>query len=270
MELHFGLPGYGKTLYLVCLATEYMQSTLYSVFDVYDEIDKLNKTGFNFSKKFEHLVFSNFDINSDGCKVPDLRSYKVNPFKLGMPSKGFKTDCYPFGSIFFVTECQNYWPSDMWQYLRPEVKRYWQTKRHGDFDFVLDCQNPMELAKPVRSLTDVFYEHIKYEEKIKDGVCVGHVFHMNKIYGNNSLEEYLKTKNDKLCEKVVVEVDTSHYGNYSSKFCRMLHILGREKQDFKVCHFGEEDDSDILTAPDGYFVKKTDRQGLTSEGVLYV
>ena len=269
MELHFGLPGTGKTLYLVYKACMLMQQTIYEVYDTYDEIDKLNENGFNFSKNFEHLIASNFDIDSINCEVSDLRTYKVNPYRLGMPSKNFKTDVYPFGFQFIVTECQNYWPSDMWQYLRPEVKTFWQTKRHGDYDFILDCQSPMDLAKPVRILVDTFYEHTNLKHIYKNNVCVGHEFYLNKIVGNSKLEQYLKTGNEDLCEKIVETVDTCFFENYDSYFCRMLHINGREKQDFKICHFGDEDDSDILTAPKGYFEKKTDRTGLKNEGDIF-
>lgn len=269
MELHFGLPGTGKTLYLVYKACALMQSTIYEVFNVYDEIESLNSVGFNFSKNFEHLIASNFDISSIGCKIPDLRTYKVNPFRLGMPSKDFKTDIFPFGFNFLVTECQNYWPSDMWQYLRPEVKTFWQTKRHGDYDFILDCQAPMDLAKPVRVLVDTFYEHTDLKHIYKNGVCVGHEFYLNKILGNSKLEEYLRTGNINLCEQIVEKVNICLFDNYDSYFCRMLHINGREKQDYKIIHFGQENDSDILTAPDGYFNKKTDRQGLKKEEVVF-
>lgn len=273
-----GLPGTGKTLYLTYLCVQRMLGTIFDVYNVYDEIDTLNKYGFHFTKRFEHLASANFNVNTDGTAIPNMRIYKVNPYKLGFYDKDFKTDIFPFDFVHYVTEAQNYWPSELWDYLPQRVKTFWQTKRHADIDFVLDCQNPMEIAKPVRSLSDEFYQFIKCEhltdygrwiEKPKNENIVKHRWTYRVFKGNLAFEEFLKTNNSKLCDIKTEVSDKSYFNNYDSKFCRELHLRGRNNEDFNIKHFGEEDDSDIFTVPDGYFVSKKDRNGVKKGSILY-
>lgn len=228
------------------------------VFDTYDEIDTYNSCGFNFSKNFEHLCFANFDINTDGGIVPDLRSYKVNPYKLGLNGK-FKTDIFPPNSMFFMTEFQNYAPSNMDQYIRPEYRQFFQTSRHYGLSIFVDTQRPTDVAKCIRDLFDVFIECVSVENLYYNGVCIGHKWKLRIIENSRFLEDYLKSNDNKLCVEIYHKSDRCYFNNYNSEFCRDLHIRGRENQDFKIEHFGNGGDDDILSQPDGFFIKKSDR-----------
>lgn len=259
--------GAGKTLSVCNDAIEYMLYSYRNIIEFYDKVDYYNGFGFKFSKKFEHLGFANFDINASGTEIPFLSSYKVNPFKLGLYSKNFKTDLFPSGAIFFITEFQNYCDSDMYQYLRPEVKTFYQTSRHYGLDFVVDCQRPTDIAKKIRDLFDEFYECWAMEEIIKNDICVAVKMTYRVIRSGRVLEEYLKTNDEKLCE-IVTKIIPCRYNNYDSYFCELLHIKGREKQDYKIVHFGEEDDSDIFTEVKGYYLPKKERTKKESEEEL--
>lgn len=253
----WGLPGRGKTLLLTDLCIRGMIETFYMVDDVFDEIDELNEIGYHLNKNFEHLIFSNYDVNSDGSDIPDLKCYKVNPYKLGLKGK-FETQCFPMGSSFFITELQNYYPATMNDYIRPEILRFWQTSRHYDLSLYGDVQRPIDIAKKIRDLFDIFIECVSVEEIIKENRIVGHKWKLLIIENSRQLEEYLKSNNVKLCKEVIYISDECRYYNYNSKFCRLLHLKGRENEQFYIEHFGFNDD-DLFTEPNGYFIKNVSR-----------
>lgn len=264
--MYWGLPGTGKTLCLVDDAIQDMLTSLLRTYNSYDNVDYLNTQGFHFSKKFKHLSFSNIDINTLNTGVPNLKIYKVNPYRLGMPNKKFKTDIFPGGSTFYITEFQNYCDSNMYQYLRPEVKQFYQTYRQAGVNFCVDCQRPTDISKSIRDLCDTFVENISCEELIKDGYVVGHKIKQRIIYSPRILEQYLKNNDERLCEEQTRIILGCRYQNFNSYFCKMLHLKGRESQDYKVIYFGEEDDSDILTIPVGYYEKRSENAQKDNKG----
>ena len=254
--LLWGNRGHGKTLLLCYLMQSAMFQSLSFIYDVYEEIDELNKCGFNFSKKFEHNVFSNFDCNTIGTGIPDLRTYRFNPYYFGFNGK-FKTIPFPPRSIFGFTELQNYYPSRMNDYIRPEVERKWQTSRHDGITIIGDVQRPYDLAKKIRDLFDYYIECYDYHEILTDGYCTGHIWNLRIIEGTRILDEYLRTNNKELCKEVKFVVKRCLYNNYDSFFCKDLHYKGFENQDFVIEHFGYGND-DVLTTPDGYFIPRKD------------
>ena len=274
MRMYWGLRGHGKTLHLVYDAIyNSMNCNILDLYDSKDQVKNLNSLGYNFSSNYEHLCFSNLDINSGGSPVPGLRSYKVNPFKIGMPDCKFDTDIFPPGSVFYVTEAGTYWPSSMDNYIDPGVVKFFQTSRHYGVDFVIDCQRPMDIAKKIRDLCDEYIECVDVVHVVdSDGVVCGHKWTLRRIVGSRVLEEYLRTNNKALCEEYTEYCPVCLFDNYDSYFCRMLHLVGRQNQDFKLVHFGEEDDSDILTPPPGYFIQRASLVESKSddvEGVIY-
>lgn len=254
--LIWGPPGHGKTLLNCYLGQCAMIQSFSFVQDVYDEVDDLNSEGFNFTKNFEHLYFSTFDCNTMGTGIPDFRSYKFNPYYFGFKGD-FKTIPYPPHSIFGIHELQNYYPSIMNDYIRPEVLRKWQTSRHDGIFIIGDCQRPTDIAKKIRDLFDYYIECVDLKEILSDGYCVGHIWNLRIIDNSRTLEEYLRTNNKDLCREVKFRVNRCLYGNYDSFSCRDMHYKGFEDQDFVIEHFGTGDD-DVLTTPSGYYIPRGD------------
>lgn len=268
--LLWGNRGHGKTLLLTYLMQDAMIQSLGFVQDIYDEVDCLNEVGFNFNKDFEHIVFANYDVNTIGTGVPDLRTYKFNPYYFGF-NGSFKTRPFPPRSIFGITELQNYYPSRMNDYIRPEVERKWQTSRHDGITIIGDVQRPFDLAKKIRDLFDYYIECYSYKEKIINGCCVGHIWTLRIIDSSRTLEEYLRTNNKELCQEVKFVVNRCLYHNYDSYFCKDLHYKGFENIDFQISHFGNGND-DVLSTPDGYFIKPKDlakKNFETEEEILF-
>lgn len=254
--LIWGSPGSGKTLLNCYLGQQAMFQSFSNIADIYDEIDGLNSMGFHFSKNFEHTYFSTFDCNSIGTGIPDFRSYKFNPYYFGFAGD-FKTIPYPPHSIFGIHEMQNYYPSTMNDYLRPEVLRKWQTSRHDGISIIGDVQRPTDVAKKIRDLFDYFVECKDLVHIICEGCCVGHIWTLRIIDNARVLEEYLRTNNKDLCTEIKFKVNRCLFYNYDSYSFKYMHTKGFENQDFEISYFGSGDE-DILTAPAGYYIKRSD------------
>lgn len=261
MRMFFGEPGCGKTLLLTHRCSNHMVDSFMEALDSYDIVDSLNEQGFNFSKKYKHLAFANYDVNSEGLKDPDLRVYKFNPYRFGFYDEKFETIIIPPYSKVFITEFQNYVDSTMYQYLRAKTKAAYQTKRHYfNLDFEVECQAPKDVAKNIRRLFSEFWHLYKKVEHIyKNGVCVGHKFYIRIITGYINLEKYLASVDESTYTEYTFTTNKCYFSNYDSYFAQEIHLRGRENQDLFIKHFGEEDDSDILTPPEGYWESKSDR-----------
>lgn len=254
--LVYGPCGSGKTLFCCNLVQCAMIQSSQFVYNVYAEVDDLNSNGFKFSKNFEHLVFSTFEVNSVGTGIPNLRTYKFNPYYFGFSGK-FKTIPYPPHSIFCIDELQNYYPSNMNDYIRPEVLRKWQTSRHDGLTIIGNVQRPQDIAKKIRDIFDYYIQCYDYQEIIKDNVCCGHIWTLRIIDNNLALEEYLRTNNKDLCTEIKFRVNRCLYYNYDSYSCKHLHYKGFENSDFEIEHFNSIN-NDVLTTPDGYYISPKD------------
>lgn len=242
-----------------------MINSLYYVDDTYEEIDCLNKMGYHFSKNFEHLVFANFDINTDNSEVPDLRSYVLDPFRIGIPSKYYdKFDPFPYGSILGITELQKYFPASMNDYIRTEVLQYFQTTRHNNVSVITDCQRPQDVAKKIRDLFNLFIECCGVEEIISDGIVVGHKWHFKIIDDPLVLDKYLSSKDESLCFKCTFVSNRYLYEAYDSYFCKILHYKNFINSDYVIKHFNEFEDVNV-ECPEGYFVSRTNRANETAK-----
>lgn len=251
-------PGLGKTMLCTYLMQLAMFQTRQNLNILQAQVDDLNSSGYHFSKNFEHLGFANFDINCLGTPYPYLRSYKVNPYTIGFYFKD-ETKPYPPNSIFGITEFQNYFPSSMNDYIRPEYLMKFQTSRHNNLSFVVDCQRPTDIAKKIRDLFNIFIECCGVEEVIKDGYLIGHKWKVRIINNPIDLEKYLSNHENSLCEETEIFCPWVLYRNYDSYFCKMYHYKGFEDIDFEFKHFGEEDDSDVYIQPKNFFISRMDR-----------
>lgn len=251
-------PGLGKTKLLTYIMQVAMFQTRQNLYNFYDEVDNLNSCGYHFTKKFEHLGFTNYDVKCLGTPYPYLRSYKASPYSVGFKFKNVSKP-YPSGSVFGFTEFQNYFPSSMNDYIRPEYLQKYQTSRHDNLSFVVDCQKPTDVAKKIRDLFNIYIECLSVEEIYKDGFLIGHKWKVRLIDNPLDLENYLKNHDSSLCKETYIICKWDLHRNYDSYFCKMLHYKGFENQDFEIKHFGEEDDSDMYNQPKEFFISRSQR-----------
>lgn len=268
--LIFGLEGTGKTLLLSALAIEKMLNCQLDILDSYSQVDELNLMGYSFSTDYEHLVFSAFiKINCSGTNIPDLESYKLNPFKLGLFMRDYDTDFYPPGSWFFIPECQRVFNSYMQEYMRPEVSGMFETSRQAGYSLIMDCQRPMLIAKNIRDITNRFIRLYKPCTHVlnKDGVCCGHKLYIHEFRSNKDVETWESTGVEQNYEEYTLELDRCYFNNYDSYFFRYFHLRGRSDQDFTIEKWPDiENIDDVealsaesgMTPPDGYYKKKSD------------
>ena len=255
----WGDVGHGKTLLMAKLFQDCMLQSVNYKYLAYDEADYLNSIGFNLSKRFEHLAFGNFEVDTCGRFIPDLVSYIFNPYRLGLQSNKYLTHLTPSYATHFYTEFQNYAPSEMNDYLRPDFVRVFQIRRHLKIGFVVDAQRPTDVAKKIRSMFTTFIECVNVEHLYDGGDCVGHKWTLRVINNSRMLDEYLRTNNKSLCEEITYTFDKCLFYNYNSLFCENLHYKGRENQDYYIKHFGNGDDDDLFSAPDGHFMTKKEK-----------
>ena len=234
-----GDEGTGKTLLSVSIAVEKMLRGMEDCWESYKQVDEYNKMGFNFSKDYDHLVFANHDITSKYTKVPDRKSYKVNPFKVGLFDDEFQTDLYPPGATFFITEAHIPFNAYMWQYVRPSVTGYWTTSRQYNVSLVMDTNRPNMVVNTIRDLCNRFIVCLGAEEIKKEQFVVGHKIHVIEFKNNGEFTHYLQTGKKDNGEEYIIRINACRYENYDSHLCRFLHLKGRELEDFCIEHFPE-------------------------------
>lgn len=265
-----GEEGSGKTLLSTAIAVTKMLRGMEDCWRSYEQVEEYNKMGYNFSTNYEHLVFANHKINCSGTKIPAFDSHAVDPFKLGLHCDNYDFDFFPPGSTFFITEAHIPFDAYMWDYVRPEVRAYWTTSRQADISLVMDTNRPKQIVNFIRDLCNIILHCYKKVEEIKDlkGIVVGHKFFILDFRSPRAYERFLETNKEENCEKYELIVHKCYYENYDSKMCRYLHLKGRINDDFYINHIPKvETIEDVETlsgsfgffAPDGYYVKKSDK-----------
>lgn len=262
-----GEEGAGKTLLSTYIAIQKMLRGQQDCWKSYDQVDEYNKLGYHFSKNYEHLVFSNFDINCSGTSIPDRKSYVVDPFKVGLYCEDYETRLFPPGSFLVMTEAQTFLNADMWKYIRPEIQRFWETSRQADIELLMDTNQPGLVYKRMRNLCNrIIYLHENTQEIVdRDGLVVGHKLYVKEFKKYQQFERYLDSnKSELIFKEYTLILKKCVYSNYDSKQCRYLHLKGREQQDYILEHFPKiqtiEDVNAFIEnfnviAPEGYYVK---------------
>lgn len=262
-----GEEGAGKTLLSTYISIQKMLRGQVDCWKSFELVDIYNSLGYHFSKNYEHLLFSNFDINCSGTYIPDRKSYVVDPFRLGLYCSDYETDLVPPLAFIVITECQRVFNAYMWNCIRPEVRAFWETSRQAEIELLMDTNQPELVYKGMRELCNrIIYLYQKTEEiKDRDGVVVGHKLFVKEFKKYNQFVKYLDTSNEKLIdEEYELVISKCVYQNYDSYQCRMLHLKGRAEQDYIIRNFPEvksvEDVEKFvenfgLTAPEGYYVK---------------
>lgn len=272
-----GEEGNGKTLLLVRIAIGKMLHGMEDTWKSYDDVREFNKLGFNFSTDYEHCCFANLDINCSGTSIPGRRVYMCNPFKLGYFREDYETDLYPTYSLFCITEGKNYFDSYNFDKFHASFISYFKTQRHFDHDLVLDTQYFGDICTPIRRITNRFiYLHKRVEHIFdSDGNVIGHKLFVIEWNSNRDIEYFERTAKKQNCKEYVLVIDDMClFKNYDSKFCKFLHLRGREDQDFNIRVFpsinsiedlelfGEDFGFDI---PDGFY--KSSKKKIKNEGL---
>ena len=84
MKLIFGPRGRGKDLLCTKFGLEKMLNNLDELYYSKENVSYFNSLGYNFTTNYEHLLFSNIEINCSGTYIPMRKSYVLNPYKLGL------------------------------------------------------------------------------------------------------------------------------------------------------------------------------------------
>ena len=104
-------------------------------------------------------------------------------------------------------------------------------------------------------------EHI-YNSK---GERIGHKLFVREFKRWQDAEKYDQTLKIENCEEYELIIDLDMFPCYDSKFCRYLHLYGRELQDYVIEHFPDIKDLDDveelvknygIIPPDGFFKTK--------------
>lgn len=262
-----GEEGAGKTLLSTYIGVQKMLRGLEDCWKSYARVDEYNRLGYNFSKDYEHLLFSNYNINCLGTYIPTFRTHMIDPFQIGLKCEDYETKLLPPLSFIIITEAQTVFNAYMWQYIRPEIRRYWETSRQAEIELVMDTNQPELVYKGMRNLCNrIIYLHEKTQEILdRHGFVVGHKLFVKEFKKYSFFERYLQTNNaDLVKEEYTLILDRCVYENYDSKQCRYLHLKGRENEDYYVEYFPDIktiDDVETfadnfgLYAREGYYVK---------------
>lgn len=267
--LFAGAEGSGKTLAMVMLGVEKMLRGQKDCWKSYDEVDEYNALGFNFSKNYEHLVYSTVDMNCSYTEIPSFSSYEVDPYRLGLYSEDYETDLLPPGACVFIDEAHIPFNAYMWPYVRPEVVGYWTTSRQYDISLVMATNRPTQVVNFIRDLCNrIFYFPENVEEIKNGGVVVGHRFHVLEFDNNACFERFLNTGQKENCKEYILRYDKCCYPNFDSRKLRFAHVRGRELSDYICAHHDEiksvEDIERIFLRfgfvfPRGYYIIKSEK-----------
>lgn len=236
--------GAGKTLLLTRIGIGKMLNGMEDCYKSYGYVDEYNSLGYNFSKNYEHLCFSNFDINCKGTLIPDRKVYVCNYYRVGYFDPNYYTDFYPPCALFCMTEGKNYLDSYKWEKFPERYISWLKTMRQGRYDMVVDSQVSGDICTAYKRICGRFiYLHKKCEEiRNSKGELIGHKLFVIEWNDYRDLELFEKTtrkQNFKEYILIIDDVDNGLYDNYDSYYCRLLHLKGREEQDFRIEYFPE-------------------------------
>lgn len=237
-----GDEGSGKTLLLTRIAVGKMLHGLEDCLKSFDDVDKYNALGFHFSKNYDHLCFANFDINCKGTEIPHRKVYVFNPYRLGFYDENYYTDFFPPGSLFCMTEGKNYLDSYEWDKFPNRYVSWLKTMRQAKLNMAVDSQSFSDICTAYKKITNRFIYLYKECEEIKDlkGNVIGNKLFVLEWKHLRDVEYFERTTKKQNCEEYALLIDdVCVYDNYDSYYCRLLHLRGRENQDFRIEHFPE-------------------------------
>ena len=266
--------GAGKTLLLTRIGIGKMLHGMVDCNKSYVWVDEYNRLGFHFTKKYEHLCFSNFDINCKGTIIPDRKTYVCNYYRLGYYDSSYHTDFYPPGALFCMTEGKNYLDSYKWDKFPDRYISWLKTMRQARYDMVVDSQSSTDICTAYKRITKRFiYLYKECEEIINSkGELIGHKLFVIEWNDYRDVELFERSTKKQNCKEYILIIDdVSHglYSNYDSYYCKYLHLKGRQNQDFRIEHFPEINSIDDIeyfadefgfNMPEDYLKKNTKKE----------
>lgn len=267
-----GDEGAGKTLLLVRIAIGKMLHGFEDCCKSYEAVDEYNSFGYRFSKNYDHLCFANFAINCKGTEIPHRRVYGFNPYRLGFYDPQYLTDFYPPYTLFCGTEAKNFLDAYEWDKFPNRYVSWIKTMRQARYDMAVDSQSFGDICTAFKKITGRFiYLHKECEEILDSkGNVIGHKLFVIEWKHWRDVEYFERTTKKQGCEEYELIIDgICLYENYDSYYCRLLHLKGRENQDFRIEHFPEiktiEDinafaDEFGFSVPDGFYKTKNKKK----------
>lgn len=234
--------GVGKTLLLTRIAVGKMLHGLEDCYKSYSYVDEYNSYGFEFSKDYEHLCFSNYAINCKGTHIPDRESYACNYYRVGYFDSAYYTDFYPPCSLFCMTEGKNYLDAYKWEKFPDRYISWLKTMRQARYDMCVDSQVSGDICTAYKRICGRFIYLYKKCEEIHNskGELIGHklfVIEWNDYRDVELFESSTKKQNYKEYVLIIDDISGGLYNNYDSYYCRLLHLKGRKGQDFRIENF---------------------------------
>lgn len=154
----FGKPRVGKTALMTHFATEHMLNpqARQDIKSCRGVVEALNAGGFNLTVPDDHLVFSDYHIQTPHGR---RTSYHVNGFRFGLPgTENRETMFFPPYARFYLDEAQKYYNSREGQTFSDHVSRAFEVHAHNYWDITIACQRPNLIDLNVRELCGQFIE----------------------------------------------------------------------------------------------------------------
>ena len=266
-----GLEGYGKDLLTTAVGVGKMLHGFEDCIKSYAEVDSYNAMGFHFSKNYDHTCFANFPINCKGTEIPQRKVYVFNPYRCGFYDPDYWTDLFPPRSLFCGTEAKSFLDAYEWQNYPNRYVGWIKTLRHIDYDMLVNSQVFGDICVAFKRITNRFVLLTKETEEIKNtkGDVVGHKLFVKQWTCFKDFELFEKSSKEQNCDEFVLILSKCYYENYDHRICRLLHLRGREDQDFKLEHFPDIKTIDDVEAyaevlgfdrPEG-FLKNSKKEG---------
>ena len=236
-----GLEGFGKDLLTTAVGVGKMLHGFEDCIKSYAEVDEYNNMGFNFSKNYNHTCFANYPINCRGTEIPQRKVYVFDPYRCGFYDPDYWTDLFPPYSLFCGTEAKSFLDAYEWDKYPARYIGWIKTLRHIRYDMLVNSQVFNDICVAFKRITNRFILLTRETEEIKNlkGEVVGHKLFVKEWTRFKDVELYEKTTKEQNCKEYVLILDKCYYENYDHRICRLLHLKGRENQDFRIEHFPE-------------------------------
>jgi hypothetical protein len=250
-----GKIGSGKTAYITyCLIQSMLDND--RIFDMHQLIkleNDLRKLDGRPLLSFPiHPVFSNYDIKFSGYRFPLIKSYRINPFRLGFDNSFVKTHFIPPFSVIGITEGQKYFDSHhsidypRWQ------SSFFEMARHYHLDIYIDCQREMLINANIRELAEIIDIEKFIVHKDEFGQVTGVTWKLRRFADCVVFSRFYEGgKKDKtLYTPEVVTADYNIFKCYDSHLAFSEFMAGHEQEDFDLL---DECDTDL---PKGFYNRK--------------
>lgn len=230
--------------------------------------DKLNDAGFNIRPPNDHTVFCDTFFEIPGKK--SVSAYKCRALDFGLPNDTHPTALLcPCGRYFF-DESQVIFNSHEGP---PPLFVSQCIELSGQYNLFLSfiLQRPIRIPKDIRELA-VFMEVVKMKNKYSEyGILIASYWIVNIIYENAKLEEYTRTRDPKLIDKVVIfKFKGNIFKCYDSYYFLPMFVRGKENEglvlektqrtQFSQEYFEEYYKNRIIDIPDSYRGKNKNKE----------